>query len=318
LTYYFAYGLRIQSDISLPELEPIREDSCDVSITVMEGNPPVDSGLGGDLEVLAWDEVGTFLVSGGTTVRAYLHEDVDDELARLPILGPVLGTILHQRGHIVLHASAVSIDGGVVAFIGHKGYGKSTTAAALHDRGHALVTDDLLPIVLSEEQGPRTWPGYGRMSVWPESAKAVGSDPNHLQSLHQRVRKKALPASNRIDPREAVPLKAIYVLGRGGRPACKGLSAREEFVAVLRHSYCSSQLAESGADALPPLFRQFTQLVEEVPIRRLERTDDLNLLPVLVRLIEHDVQSAPSRSPTLPRPSAASASISPTTPISRL
>lgn len=283
----------------------------------MEGTPPADSASGEDLEVLAWDEVGTFLVSGGTTVRAYLHEGVEDELARLPVLGPALGTILHQRGRIVLHASAVSIDGGVVAFIGHKGYGKSTTAAALHARGHALVTDDLLPVELLEEQGPRTWPGYGRMSVWPESAKAVGSDPARLQSLHQRVRKKALPATNRIDPQKAVPLRAIYVLGRGDRPACKGLAAREAFVAILRHSYCSSQLAESDAAALPSLFQQFTQLVEAVPIRRLERTDDLKVLPALARLIEHDVKSTPPRSSTRPRPSGAPASNSPTTPIPR-
>jgi hypothetical protein len=56
--------------------------------------------------------------------------------------------ILHHllNGRIVLHGSAVVIDGTAVATIGPSGAGKSTTAAALVDRGAALLADDVVAI----------------------------------------------------------------------------------------------------------------------------------------------------------------------------
>lgn len=297
MSHYYTYGLRLHSDVPLPELARVDAGACDVRIRLHSGPPPPDWASGPNEERLSWAEVGTFLVSEGTTVRVFLRDGVDKGLVRLPLLGPVLGTVLHQRGHVVLHASAVAMDGGVVAFVGHKGYGKSTMAAALHARGHPLVTDDLLPVELREGERPRAWPGHGRLSLWPESAKAVGKDPSRLRSLHERVSKKELPAPNGIDRRAALPLKGIYVLGRGDRLACQVLSARAAFVEVLRHSYCPRQLARFGAEALPSLFQRYTRLVETVPVHRLDRPDDLNRLPDIVQVVERSLSGVPVQAP---------------------
>lgn len=56
--------------------------------------------------------------------------------------------ILHQllNGRVVLHGSAVVIDGVAVATIGPSGAGKSTTAAALLRHGAGLLSDDVVVI----------------------------------------------------------------------------------------------------------------------------------------------------------------------------
>ena len=54
------------------------------------------------------------------------------------LLGPVLGLLLRLRGVPCLHASAVAFGDSAVAFAGSEGAGKSTTAAALASRGHAV------------------------------------------------------------------------------------------------------------------------------------------------------------------------------------
>jgi hypothetical protein len=81
-------------------------------------------------------------------------------------LRAIVPKILALQGTVVLHASAVSIDGRTIAFSGPSGAGKTTTAKALA-RGRAdLVSEDLLVIVLEDdgvsvvkgsERGIRQW-----------------------------------------------------------------------------------------------------------------------------------------------------------------
>lgn len=298
--HYRAYGLRIRSEISLPELIRTENADPDVVISIAEEPSIVVDGEAENVVTLSWEEVGDFQVVNGCRVRVHVHEQGDEELVRFPILGPVLGTLLRQRGHIVLHASAVSVEERVVAFIGHKGYGKSTVAACMHFNGHPLVTDDVLPVNLVNGGPATAQPGFPQLSLWPESVVALGKDPSALPSLHARVGKKAVPVSAEFVDRGPLEVAGIYVLGQGRRLEIHELTPRERFVELLRHSYCSSQLSRFGADAMSVAFRQYAQLAEIVPVRRLVRPDDLDALSAMVPLVERDVRSI---SPYAPEPS---------------
>lgn len=288
---YRAYGLRIRSDIPLPELVQADGDGADVTIFVDDAASDVEPVGGQDIVTFSWDEVGVFRVIDGHTVQVEVREGDDEALTRFPIFGPVFGTLLRQRGHIVLHASAVCVDERVVAFIGHKGYGKSTLAASMHARGYPVVADDLLPVQWVNGGAPTTHFGVPQLSLWPESVDALGTDPATLQPLHERVRKKALPVSGARVSRAPLDLAAIYVLGKGEEIAIRALTPREGFVELLRHSYCTNQLDQLDGDAMEGAFRRYAQLARRVPVRRLERYRDLRALPDVARQVEDDLST---------------------------
>ena len=80
----------------------------------------------------------------GTKLWASWPSESSVEEAATYLLGPVLGLLLRFRGITCLHASAVAIDGSVIAFVGAEGAGKSTTAAAFARAGFAAVSDDVV------------------------------------------------------------------------------------------------------------------------------------------------------------------------------
>jgi len=258
---YLAYGLGIRSDIPLPELAPweeaVAQGEEEVSIRfgrVAGGPPPetLEEGWGGfspaPEEVrLFWRGVGSFSVRGGRDLVVDPSPTLDDEgVLRLFVLGPVLAVLLGQRGRLLLHASAVSVDGGAALFLGEAGRGKSTTAAALHARGHALATDDVAVLQAGEEgRRPVLFPGFPQLKLWPEALASLGEDPEGLPRCNPLLEKRARPAARGFSS-AALPVERIYVLeegeGEGGAAAQEivPLGPREALAELLRHTYGGS------------------------------------------------------------------------------
>ncbi len=134
---YTAYGLRVQSSLALPGRAG-GDGPADVEIKsdrlhLPSCGPIKDGCVRASINeaLLSWRNVGVFLVRSGHEIVVDVRPGLDDRLVQLLLLGPAFAALLHQRGHLVLHASAVSIDGEVVVFLGRSGCGKSTIAAAL-------------------------------------------------------------------------------------------------------------------------------------------------------------------------------------------
>ncbi|MGH3520978.1 MAG: hypothetical protein ACRDQ7_27105 [Haloechinothrix sp.] len=94
-----------------------------------------------------------------TDVTVHLHPGADREL--IPVLagGALIAVHLKLRHELVLHASAVQLDGGALAFVGASGMGKSTLAALLATGGRALVTDDVMRVDMTDGMVVRVHPG---------------------------------------------------------------------------------------------------------------------------------------------------------------
>ena len=108
------------------------------------------------------------------------------------LFGTVFSYWLESQGWPVLHASAVSVDGGAVAFLAHSCHGKSTLAASFIKAGYPLISDDILP--LAEEDG-NFWcqPGLPQIKLWPDQAVYLAGRHVDLQPVAPGISKRMVP-----------------------------------------------------------------------------------------------------------------------------
>lgn len=228
------------------------------------------------------------MVRGGNEIVVDPSPELDERLLRLLLLGPVLAVLLHQRGHLLLHASAVAVAGEAILFLGSSGRGKSTMAAALRARGHGLVTDDVA-VLRAEESPPMVYPGFPQLKLWPEALLSLGYDPEKLPRWNPYLEKRARPAATEFSL-TALPVEKIYVLDEGDAPGILPLSLQDAFLELVRHTYGSDYGLQPvmGVGSASHFFR-CKSITDKVAIRSLRRQASLSQLPNLVRLIEEDL-----------------------------
>lgn len=290
-----AYGLTISSFIPL-DLEP-------------DTGPPAIVARRASLENIGpprfWDRRSTF--AGGTFDRVKLRLPgvfaaevrdgrellMDPEPGQNPellgdyVLQPLLAYAMMQRGHLLFHASAVETAGRAIAFLGAPGQGKSTTAAALSQRGHSVLCDDVLALA----GDGRAVPGVRRLKLRPAAAAAVGHDPDRLEQCGNEPMKRRLPP-HVPSPEAPVPLHRLYVLAEEGHELrIEVLGAAEALTELIGHSHGMFAIREFGqAEHLDRVARLYRPGL----VRRLVRPRDLDLLAALVGLIEDDAGVMPS------------------------
>jgi hypothetical protein len=301
--HYSAYGLRIESEIALPELISETEGDC-ARVSIRLGNVERAAGNACEPSPLLWaragdacifyEGVGAFHILGGREISFDRINGSDEAVARVFLLGSVLAILLHQRGLLVLHASAVAVNEQVVAFAAEKGEGKSTFAAAMHARGHPLLTDDLLPIDLHNPDRLMVQPGFPQLKLMPEAAAQLSDQPEDLPRLHPDFEKRAQQAV-RDFPRRSLPLSRIFILESAEADSIDVIPPQQRFVELVRHSYLAPLLGKTGESVAH--FRQVVALAQRVPVMRLRRRRRLELLPEVARMVEAEIERAPIISP---------------------
>jgi hypothetical protein len=240
---------------------------------------------------LSWQTVGELLVQDGNQIVITPATGADEEALRLFVVGAGFGVLLHQRGLLVLHGSAVAIDGSVVGFLGAKGWGKSTTAMALHRRGHTVISDELLVIRFHGEDRALVMPGSSPIKLWPDALLSVGGDPDKAVPVRPGLKKYFVPESSMVDTE--LPLRSLCLLHVGDTLSMKAISAREAFFGIVPHVYVSrfgtGFLQATGAART---FMQLNSLLKRVAVMCLQRRRDLNQLPEIAELVEtHNMRS---------------------------
>jgi hypothetical protein len=297
MPYYIAYGLGIDSSLYMPEFQP-GHPSSEVSIR-LGGNKLIPSeimtkdwyvDIAKDKALFSVKGAGVFWVKEGREIIVIPAPNVEERLIRLFIIGPLLATLLYQRGLLVLHASAVEINGNVCAFMGSKGAGKSSLAAAFYSLGFSVLTDDNLPVA-DDNNAPRVFPGLPMLRLSPNVASSLG---RHLQrqsdGLHNdREQKPRFCIADRFSD-APLPLRRAYVIEQGASERIELLGSREAFLELVRHSF-PTRLSQPSAVSH---FNQCASLVKRIPVFRLKRSSKLSELPELVKLIEeHQKEELP-------------------------
>lgn len=216
------YGLRVASDLPLPELGPAREggkdDAADIVIREGEVAPhgtydPSDLRhyIDGHPDFL-WLNIPNILrmeIRGGNSIIYHRHPDIEDDEVRLFLLGSGLGAILMQRGFAVIHGNAVVPQGqtGAIICIGDSGAGKSTTAVAMMQRGLNILADDVCPL---GEDG-LVLSGMARAKLWEATAHQLGIDTSKLSRIRSVDAKYNLPLGDAHCTRPQ-PVRGFYWL----------------------------------------------------------------------------------------------------------
>lgn len=285
---YTAYGLGFESEIQISGPPP-GAASKDVQIRRGKVTFPPDAQ-----EQWTWktenevfcriSNVGAIQVSRGCEVVVDSLPDVKDATIGLYLMGPVLGILLQQRGLLVLHGSAVSFNGGIAAFLGNSGWGKSTMAGAMAKRGHPVVTDDIVGVQVGDQM--LTVPGLPRLKLKEETAEALGYSRSRLRPLVVGDdRRELLP--NDVSFTDTKPLEHIYILAEGDVPEIEPLGSQDAVAELMRHSYAVSCL--KGAPNVFAYLRLCAALVGASSICRLRRPLRLERAEEVAKLVESNM-----------------------------
>lgn len=218
---YKAFNLTLDSQVTLPALEFSESSGDDVSIVLghvnAEGieNPSFVRPFCQVAPGTVWlnvPEIARFLILGGNTIVVNPYPDADEQAIRLYLLGSCMGALLHQREQLVLHASAVRVGDGAIAFAGPSGIGKSTTAAAFLRRGHDILGDDLTVI----DDQHCVVPAFPRVKLWEDALEKLSIKREGLDKIRLQINKYSLPLESGFS-KAPLPLRALYVLSSHNR-----------------------------------------------------------------------------------------------------
>lgn len=303
---YSVFGLRLASDIELPEasteeaVEPDRSDHLAGAACVLRHRAEVaplvphrlmgEEVVYGDVKVrsyeigtglrLLYDDTGTFDISqDGREVVWWGAGQPATEAVRTDVLGRVLAMALHGQGILTLHASAVSIHGAGVVFLAPKGFGKSSLAVALLQAGARLISDDT--VAVADGSPPRLHPGVQTLRLRSDSAARYVPDsvPNAGDKLHYRP-----PASRSVGV-DSTPLCALYLL-EPASPSADGAAVTRERQSLVAATIGVTAFRKLGAlldgQSGTATFITAAELVKKVPVYTLRVQRSLDRLEEVV------------------------------------
>lgn len=168
---YRVHGLQLLSPVELHSALRAEVDPAHAIVIDDLGEGTVPAGVPENPEFVVLVDGRAVLTlhreSGDWKLRAsgLLSFSITEDLSRVSVLrapgtnpnfapmllvGAALATVATLGGKVVLHASAISTPGGVIAFAGQSGQGKSTVAALAALAGAPLFADDVVALDLAD------------------------------------------------------------------------------------------------------------------------------------------------------------------------
>ncbi|MCX6397545.1 MAG: hypothetical protein NTV23_13750 [Propionibacteriales bacterium] len=273
--FYSVYGLTFCSEIELTDLgEPLPGPvQADVRIRIAPlAAPPADVPLldhglwrSGDTCGVAVPDVARYEVRAGSEIVVDPVAGADPAAVRLFLLGSMMGALMMQRDHLVLHGNAVRIGDACAVVVGRSGAGKSTLAAEFARRGLDVLSDDVVPV----DRTGMALTGYPRIKLWDDALERLGVDKDSLERIHTSHEKFQLPV--RRSRSEPVRLRWIYVLERHEGDALTLAPVHGALTFSLLHEHTYRNELVHGPGPMAQHLEQCARLVSAARVTRVCR-----------------------------------------------
>jgi hypothetical protein len=247
----YAYGpFSLTSDIALPELPFSASRGLPVSISI--GQVPLsiaDPTFSNPAFTASHTEllmhipgVAGYYIEGGSQVVIEPTLGATELDIRGYLLGTAFAILCHQRRLLPLHACAVRMGRGAVAFLGDSGAGKSTLAAFLVEKGFPLVADDVCLLDPDADRSARVIPVAPWLKLWRTSLDALGRGEDGLTRTFNDEEKFRVPVDSVDQAAEKrMALSALVILRRnaapGSVPVLSPVRAAQSVVDSMRFTY---------------------------------------------------------------------------------
>lgn len=235
----------------------------------------------GEAYVLQFPGLARFRLSAASRqVHGHALRDVPEATFRHLFWNSVLPLAASGQRATVLHAGAVEVDAGAVAFLGPTGRGKSTLTAALAANGHRFLTDDALQVGLSGSGQPVVAPGQAHLRLWKDSERALAASGAGMSDATSKCR---IPAGPRFPHCEGERvLTAIYLLAEGGsaQPSFERVRPAEALLELVRNAFL---LDPESSELLKVQHDKLAAVVRAVPVFRMSYARNYDRLAQVCR-----------------------------------
>ena len=280
--HYIISGLHVMSDVQLRSALPGNSTVMpDVTIRRVSHLPSEPSP-----ETLLWtiDGVGRFLMQHGTEVLYTPGEGSSAEDLPIYLTGTCFAALLQQRGHTVLHGSAVSVAGKAMLFCGESGAGKSTLAAVLSRRGYPVLSDDICNLHTGADGAVRVVPDGRMLKLWADTLHFLHEEPGGERVRQGHDKFYMVPNAQETDNQE---VGAVYLLGLTSSdeaPTVQRLDTAKAMLLVYGTMYRKELVEAMGRQ--DSYFRMAAALCRQCPVYRLCRPKDLQRMPEILDMLE--------------------------------
>jgi hypothetical protein len=202
----------------------------------------------------------------GTTVERGSGADISAE--SLWLNGSVYSAVASLNGLLPIHASAVAVNGSVVAFTGVSGAGKSTLVAALAATGFPMFCDDTLVLDPGHPERIMCLPGHKRLKLTSDAIALTGAARE--EPVAAGVGKfYARPLQGQAA--EALPLGELIFLEEGGEPAVTPIRGAERFAMLQDDHYTAVLFANAHAFDRKGQFVHYAGMASRISMAKFTR-----------------------------------------------
>ena len=296
--YYKLFGLILRSEIILEQLLEQTDDYGSFDIDFKIGICPVDLintanivkpfSRFNDIEfIFVVPQIAKYYVTNGNLI---VVEPISDDLNNVLsfFYTNAITAALFQRGMMPIHASAVKVNNTqVVLFPAPSGYGKSTTAIFLAQKGYPVFSDDTV-VLMQNENKIFAIPSFPIIKLWSNTiaAQNIFGQEDGI-AIVKGISKYSLSLKNNFD---ALPMEvaAIVFLDKlTEKFEIEKLTALKSILLLGNNIYRKQWV--KGMKVHQNQFQILTSVVNKVPGHIAYRPDRVNTFESFADLIDKTI-----------------------------